>query len=96
MTLLLSFILLLMLTFSIGLRWLHHITVHFARVVPQSRPSWPTVSVIVPLHNGGAKLEGALRSLCDMDYPALHIVVVNDRSTAVRHGRPKAEADSPR
>ena len=80
MTLLLSIILLLMLVFAIGLRWLHHITVHFAHVVPQSRPSWPAVSVIVPIHNGGDKLDGALRSLCEMDYPALHIVAVNDRS----------------
>ena len=81
MTLLLTIILLLMLAFAVGLKWLHHINIHFANVIPPSRPSWPTVSVIVPIHNGGHKLEGALKSLCNMDYPALQIVAVNDRST---------------
>jgi hypothetical protein len=42
---------------------------------------WPLVSVVVPARNEAAKVEGCLRSLLGLNYPALEILAVNDRST---------------
>ncbi len=41
----------------------------------------PAVSVIVAARNEERGIEGGLRSLLALDYPALEIIVVNDRST---------------
>lgn len=43
--------------------------------------AWPALSVIVPACNEGDTLEAALSTLLASDYPALEIVIVNDRST---------------
>jgi cellulose synthase/poly-beta-1,6-N-acetylglucosamine synthase-like glycosyltransferase len=42
---------------------------------------WPQVSIVVAARNEEAGIENALRSLIALDYPALEILVVNDRST---------------
>jgi len=46
-------------------------------------PELPSVSVVVPVHNGEAFLEGKVRSLLALDYPKdrLEILVVSDGST---------------
>lgn len=41
----------------------------------------PIVSIVVPARNEEEKIELALLSLVGLDYPALEIIVVNDRST---------------
>jgi cellulose synthase/poly-beta-1,6-N-acetylglucosamine synthase-like glycosyltransferase len=43
--------------------------------------AWPLVSVVVPSCNEAAAVEAATRSLVALDYPALEVVAVNDRST---------------
>lgn len=43
--------------------------------------AWPGVSVIVPSRDEEEGLEGALRSKLALDYPALTVVLVDDRST---------------
>lgn len=43
-------------------------------------PQWPVLSVIVPARNEQAALESAARSLLATDYPALELVLVDDRS----------------
>lgn len=48
----------------------------------QTPPSgWPVLSVIVPAKDEGAHIEAALRSKLGCAYPALQVVVVDDRST---------------
>jgi glycosyltransferase involved in cell wall biosynthesis len=42
---------------------------------------WPLVSFVVPARNEEAGIERAVRSFCTQDYPALEVIVVNDRST---------------
>lgn len=39
-----------------------------------------TVSVIVPIHNAGLYLQECLESVCNQDYPALEIILVDDAS----------------
>jgi len=51
-----------------------------AKLPPLPQP-WPTLSVIIPACNEAEHLETALRSLLAQDYPALELIVVNDRST---------------
>lgn len=41
----------------------------------------PRVSIIVPIHNEAQKLEAALGSMCELDYPNFEVIAVNDRST---------------
>nr|ACU26480.1 glycosyltransferase [uncultured bacterium HF186_25m_13D19] len=43
--------------------------------------TWPTVSLIVPACNEASTIEAALRSILACAYPALEVLVVNDRST---------------
>jgi cellulose synthase/poly-beta-1,6-N-acetylglucosamine synthase-like glycosyltransferase len=60
-----------------------------ARSIPQlpdSAPApaatdWPRVSIIVPARNEEQGVRAAVESLLRQDYPALELVVVNDRST---------------
>jgi hypothetical protein len=43
--------------------------------------AWPRLSVIIPACNEAATLEAALQSVLAQDYPALQVVLVDDRST---------------
>jgi len=52
-----------------------------AHVDPVSGARQPLVSIIVPACNEEATIEPALRSLMRQDYPALEIIVIEDRST---------------
>src|SRR3954454_19255903 len=44
-------------------------------------PIIPSVAVIVAVRNEEADLEGALESLCHLDYNNYRLVLINDRST---------------
>jgi poly-beta-1,6-N-acetyl-D-glucosamine synthase len=41
----------------------------------------PSVSILVPAHNEGAGIEGAIQSLLEIHYPFVEIIVINDGST---------------
>lgn len=45
------------------------------------RERWPTVAVVVPARDEAATLGEAVRSRLRSDYPALDVVIVDDRST---------------
>ena len=47
--------------------------------LPEGR-AWPRVSVIVPACNEGATIEAAARTLLEIDYPNLQLILVDDRS----------------
>jgi len=53
----------------------------FERLDPPPLETWPMLSVIVPACNEEATIGDALATLLAQDYPALEIIVVNDRST---------------
>jgi chlorobactene glucosyltransferase len=48
---------------------------------PAAREDWPTISIVVPARNEEKHLATCIGSLRSIDYPALEIVIVNDRST---------------
>ncbi|MER2561069.1 MAG: glycosyltransferase [Myxococcaceae bacterium] len=48
---------------------------------PPAPASWPTVSLLVPARDEAQGLEAALRSKLALDYPALQVVLIDDRST---------------
>jgi glycosyltransferase involved in cell wall biosynthesis len=50
-------------------------------VPPQLDHPWPNVSIVVAARDEEAAIEPALLSLMALDYPALEIVAVDDRST---------------
>ncbi len=47
----------------------------------EARPTWPTVSVVIPARNEGAHVRAALEAKLADGYPALQVVLVDDRST---------------
>ena len=49
--------------------------------LPPLQAPWPKLSIIIPACNEAEHLESALRSLLAQDYPALELVIINDRST---------------
>lgn len=51
------------------------------RDLPAALPATPLVSIIIPALNEEAGLEPALRSILALDYPALEIIALDDRST---------------
>jgi glycosyltransferase involved in cell wall biosynthesis len=50
-----------------------------AGAIPEPE-NWPTVSVVVPARDEAQRIGEALRSLAHLDYPALEVIVVDDRS----------------
>jgi glycosyltransferase involved in cell wall biosynthesis len=65
------------LTALLGIRKLHQL-----RDLPPDLPAQlPLVSIIIPALNEEEGLEPALRSILALDYPALEIIAVDDRST---------------
>lgn len=44
-------------------------------------PSWPSVSLIIPACNEESTIEEAMETLLAIDYPAIQILAINDRST---------------
>lgn len=46
-----------------------------------SRTTWPTVSIVIPARDEGAHVLAALRAKLSDGYPALEVVLVDDRST---------------
>lgn len=64
-------------TALIGFRKIHRL-----RDLPTTPPAPPPlVSIIIPALNEEEGLEPALRSILALDYPALEIIAINDRST---------------
>jgi glycosyltransferase involved in cell wall biosynthesis len=61
--------------FAIGHRRLRHL-----QNVPPA-PAGPPLSIVAAARNEARGIEAAVRSLLRLDYPALEIVIVNDRST---------------
>jgi glycosyltransferase involved in cell wall biosynthesis len=43
--------------------------------------AWPLLSVVIPACNEAANLEAAVATLLQQDYPALELVLIDDRST---------------
>jgi hypothetical protein len=56
-------------------------TCRLAQIAPQMPGPWPSVWLIVAARNEERHLAAAVQSLLALDYPALSILVVNDRST---------------
>ena len=48
---------------------------------PRSPARWPAVTIVVAARDEAAGIEAAMRSLLALDYPALEIIAVDDRST---------------
>jgi len=55
--------------------------VKLRRQSAEPRTSWPLVSILVPAHNEADVIEATIRSLFEIDYPLLEILVVDDGST---------------
>lgn len=47
----------------------------------EKQNAWPKISVIIPVRNEEARIESAVSTLLNQDYPALEVIAVNDRST---------------
>lgn len=62
----------------------------------QPAGDWPTVCIVIPAHNEGGQLSDCLASVLTQDYPALTIVVVDDRSVddTLETARRFSETDS--
>ena len=61
------------------LGYLHHVE---AKTSPDEAESFePLVTILVPAYNEGAVIQGAIRSLLELDYPAYDILVIDDGST---------------
>jgi len=89
MIVLFSFLVLLIIRFFIliYLAYLHHLDRsktpdYLAEYLAHSgNMHLPPVSIIVPAYNEGVVIESSLRSLLNLQYPSLEIVVVDDGST---------------
>ncbi|MGH7695158.1 MAG: glycosyltransferase, partial [Gemmatimonadaceae bacterium] len=81
-SLLLIFLILLVIRYFVlmWLGFLHHMEEQTAADLPRDA-ILPPVTIIVPAYNEGAVIEGAIRSLLEVDYPAAEILIVDDGST---------------
>jgi cellulose synthase/poly-beta-1,6-N-acetylglucosamine synthase-like glycosyltransferase len=50
-------------------------------IAPLTSSRLPAVTVIIPVRNEEREVEQALRSVCQLEYANMNIVVINDRST---------------
>lgn len=66
---------------ALALRIRQHIPTVDSLPEPADKQRWPLLSVVVPAKDEGEHIERALRSKLACGYPALEIVVVDDRST---------------
>ena len=67
------------------LGYLHHVE---AKTSPDEAESFePLVTILVPAYNEGAVIQGAIRSLLELDYPAYDILVIDDGSTDDTYAR---------
>jgi len=97
MVLLFSFLVLLIIRFFIliYLSYLHHLDRsktpdYLAEYLTHSGDMHlPTVSIIVPAYNEGVVIEGSIRSMLNVQYPSLEIIVVDDGSTDDTYMRAK-------
>ena len=48
---------------------------------PPAPGAWPTVSVVIPARDEERHIGDALRSVLALDYPAVEVLLVDDRST---------------
>ena len=53
----------------------------FPRLADLGPEDWPAVSVVIPCHNEAEVIAETIRSLYDIDYPDLRIIVVDDGSS---------------
>jgi biofilm PGA synthesis N-glycosyltransferase PgaC len=67
------------------LGYLHHVE---AKTSTEDGESFePLVTILVPAYNEGAVIQGAIRSLLELDYPAYDILVIDDGSTDDTYAR---------
>lgn len=78
--LLLCAIVLVNVYFFYSLHKLHGRLIALETLAPLSI-KFPSVSIIVPIHNEEKKLREALTSMCQLDYPDFQVIAINDRST---------------
>jgi len=89
MVVLFSFLVLLIIRFFIliYLAYLHHLDRsktpdYLAEYINHKGDmTLPSVSIIVPAYNEGVVIEGSIRSMLNIQYPALEVIVVDDGST---------------
>ena len=67
------------------LGYLHHIEAKTSQ--DDSDRFEPLVTILVPAYNEGAVIQGAIRSLLELDYPAYDILVIDDGSTDDTYAR---------
>ena len=81
-TLLFVFLVLLVLRYALflWLGYLHHME-NRAGAGSDDATALPRLTVVVPVYNEAAVIQGALRSLLTLDYPSYDILVVDDGST---------------
>lgn len=48
---------------------------------PLADRDWPLISVVVCSYNGSGTIEETIKTLCELDYPAKQIIVIDDGST---------------
>ncbi|MFN0117369.1 MAG: glycosyltransferase [Elusimicrobiota bacterium] len=56
-------------------------SIGFLKHVLPTESNYPRISIIIPARNEETHIEEALKSVLSLDYPALEIMVINDRST---------------
>jgi poly-beta-1,6 N-acetyl-D-glucosamine synthase len=67
------------------LGYLHHVE---AKTSPEDGDRFePLVTILVPAYNEGTVIQGAIRSLLELDYPAYDILVIDDGSTDDTYAR---------
>jgi biofilm PGA synthesis N-glycosyltransferase PgaC len=67
------------------LGYLHHIEAKTSR--DENDGFEPLVTILVPAFNEGAVIQGAIKSLLELDYPAYDILVIDDGSTDDTYAR---------